>query len=31
MANAVVRQLCANIRKAGAFAVIVDGTTDITV
>lgn len=31
MAHAVVRQMCTNIRKAGAFAVVVDGTTDINV
>jgi hypothetical protein len=31
MSHAVVRQMCINIRAAGAFAVMVDGTTDITV
>jgi Domain of unknown function (DUF4371)/hAT family C-terminal dimerisation region len=31
MAHSVVRQLCANIVKAGSFALVVDGTTDITI
>ena len=31
MAHAVVRQMCACIRKAEAFAIIVDGTMDIAV
>ena len=29
MAHSVVRQMCANILRAGAFAIMVDGTTDI--
>ena len=31
MAHSIVRTMCTNIREAGAFAIIVDGTTDITV
>ena len=31
MAHSVVRQLCSDIVKAGSFALVVDGTTDITI